>query len=51
MPATPRRALLSLLGLLIAVGPALAGELILQPVEVAETKALLTENGVVAANC
>ncbi len=40
MPATPRRALLSLLGLLIAVGPALAGELILQPVEVAETKAL-----------
>jgi biotin carboxyl carrier protein len=40
MPVLPRRVLLSLLGLLAAPGLALAGEFILQPTEVAETKAL-----------
>lgn len=40
MPVTPRPALLSLLWLLAAAGAAAAGELLLQPVEVPETKAL-----------
>lgn len=40
MPAALRRACLTLFGLLALVGPAGAGELVLRPVEVAETKAL-----------
>lgn len=40
MPAAPRRAILALLGLLAAAGSAPAAEFSLQPVEVAETKAL-----------
>lgn len=39
MPA-PRRALLSVLGLLFAAGPAFSAEITLQPAEVVETKAL-----------
>ncbi|MCA3450388.1 MAG: efflux RND transporter periplasmic adaptor subunit [Rhodobacter sp.] len=40
MPVAPRRLFLCLLGLLALPGLAPAGEIILQPVEVAETKAL-----------
>ena len=57
MPVASRRVFLSLLGLLAVPGLAFGGEFILQPIEVAETKALEQEpmlnpvDGVTGSGC